>query len=69
MNYLDRLLRAVQRGHLKLKPRTVNGIEILHDDDCGIWTNQVCDCEPDVYVDTPNGRVYLLPDGTVGRGE
>ena len=67
MNYVDRLFVAVQSG--AILPGKIGHAFIEHDDDCAGWMGFACSCEPDVFIDTANGRVYVLPDGTVARGE
>jgi hypothetical protein len=47
---LDRLCAA---GKIPVAPGSVNRIDFIHDDWCGIFAGGFCDCDPDVRL---NGR-------------
>lgn len=45
-NYMRGVLEIVA----DLEPGSANVVTILHDDWCGYWTGQRCDCDPEFTV-------------------
>jgi len=48
-NYVRKIQQMWRSGAL---PRHVgyHEVRVLHDDWCGIWTGQRCDCDPDIRL-------------------
>lgn len=46
--YIERLAKAVQRGHID--QGSVLNAEVFHEDDCKHWIGAGCTCDPDVLV-------------------
>jgi hypothetical protein len=55
---LSRLLARHLAG-TKFDKGTVKHVEVLHQDDCGIWHDRLCDCEPKVVSGPAIDRKYL----------
>lgn len=59
--YLRRIFQA--QKHFDLKPG-LHDIECQHDDWCGIYKQQECNCDPQITIRTPNGQYFrILKDG------
>jgi hypothetical protein len=46
-NHIRKLAWMRAQGRL---PDGVHGVEVSHDDWCGVWTERYCNCDPDVRV-------------------
>mgnify|MGYP006919379143 CR=1 FL=1 len=55
---LSRLL-ARHLAETKVDTGAVKHVEVLHENDCGIWHDRVCDCEPKVVSGPAIDRKYL----------
>jgi len=67
MNYLARIMTAAKNG--AVPPGDLALVQVQHDDDCRIWSGRPCSCLPDLVLDGKDGRIYILEDGAVARGE
>lgn len=54
-SYLQKLSRMV--AEMGLPPGAVYDVTVSHDDWCGIFSNQPCNCDPDISI-------VRLPDPT-----
>lgn len=62
MHYLQRLATAMQQ--LEGTPGTIVTIHVHHDTGCPMLAGKpICRCVPDVLIETPVGRIEVLPDG------
>lgn len=62
--YEIRLAAAMQS--IQFAPGTVSTAHVRHDIGCPMLAGKpVCRCVPDVFIETPAGRIEVLPDGTV----
>jgi hypothetical protein len=59
-NYQDDILKAAATGELPMTPG-LHHVDIYHDDDCGIFKGQPCDCNPDII------QRASKPDNAQGR--
>lgn len=48
-NYVDSVSK------LPLKPNSVTHVTVVHDDDCAIFTDSPCSCEPELMADVWQG--------------
>ena len=51
-------LRQVLQHGKDVPPGEVVHVEVRHDDDCGIFENRACDCEPEVESGDRVDRKY-----------
>ncbi len=64
LTYSERLARALQS--LKLPPGTITVASVRHDLDCpGARGCPVCNCQPDIAIEAPTGRIEILLDGSI----
>jgi hypothetical protein len=49
-NYKIKLIQALISGQISNQPGTVNLIQVLHDDWCGIFRGKSCNCSPVIKV-------------------
>ncbi len=47
-HYQTKLLEALLSGKLAIEPGQYKHVEIRHDDWCGIFKGERCNCEPDI---------------------
>ena len=47
-DYARRVLRAFERG--VLERGEVGDVRVIHDDDCGVFTGGLCECDCDIRV-------------------
>ena len=65
-NHTKIILNAVKKG--TLKPLEVLMPTVLHDDWCGIYGHKkVCNCNPEVSVETQDGLIFLDKDGSIKK--
>ena len=62
-NYKKRLNTALDLGIIDAG--TVNHAFICHDSWCGVYSGHECNCNPDITIQTPTGRMKVNSDGTV----
>lgn len=41
--------------------------DVGHDDWCGIYDGEECNCDPEITIRTRDGKVQILADGTIQR--
>jgi hypothetical protein len=46
--YVGELVRIFEAG--QLEPGEVSLVEVAHDDDCPIWSGEMCDCKPAIQI-------------------
>jgi hypothetical protein len=62
--YETRLAVAMER--LQLTPGIVSTARVEHDTGCPILAGKsTCRCSPDVFIETAQGRIEVMPDGGV----
>ena len=62
--YQIRLTIAIQK--LELAPGSVATVHVQHDDHCPVLAGQpVCQCSPDIFIQTHRGRFSVAADGSV----
>ena len=49
-NYYRKVMELVERGEVQLCPGQVREVDIYHDDWCGIYRGDYCDCDPEIEV-------------------
>lgn len=42
-------------------------LDIGHDDYCGVFKGQECNCDPEVIINTWQGKVQVFSDGSIKR--
>lgn len=67
MSYINRLLAAVDNGALDFAD--IGLAEVRHDRWCGVYKDTDCNCDPEIFITTKDGRIEVLHDGTVRRIE
>ena len=61
--YQKRILRA--QDFLQRFPG-VSDVDCRHDEWCGVYLEEECNCDPYIVVRTPNGQLFkLLADGVI----
>ena len=64
--YQDRLTKAVQL--LRIKPGAFLDAHVEHDLRCPVMNGRsICCCSPNVIIDCDEGRIEVLPDGSIRR--
>ena len=59
---LTRLMRAVRSG--ELSDDDIEGAKLFHQEKCAVHELRACNCVPQIFVATPEGRREILIDGT-----
>ena len=49
-NYVNKVMESIPGLRDMLSPGSLTLVQVLHDDDCGIFSGQSCDCDPDLVV-------------------
>jgi hypothetical protein len=64
MHYSSRISAAMDA--LALPPGSVLTLRVHHDTECPLLAGKPdCQCAPDIYIDTDQGRVEVMPDGSL----
>jgi hypothetical protein len=47
-NFIKAILEAIKSGEMHIQRGQVTEVNVYHDDKCGIWNNEPCNCDPDI---------------------
>lgn len=61
--YMNRITKAIAQGVLDEAPN--GNVLVTHDKDCGVQRDQDCNCDPEVIIETAQGAMQVLNDGTM----
>ena len=62
-NYMTTILLAIEKGSIQM-----GGLlfpEVAHDEWCDMHNDKPCNCNPEIAVETEEGRIILNKDGSV----
>ena len=62
-NYMETIFKAIEMGSIK-----TGGLlfpEVAHDSWCAMHKDEVCNCNPEVSVETEEGLIILNKDGSI----
>ena len=51
-NYRKKLIQMLTDGQLDIRSKTVGILNIAHDNDCSIFQSGLCDCDPDITLES-----------------
>ena len=49
-NHITKLMKMIRAGELPIEPGIAHAVDVLHDDDCGIFDGGRCNCDPDIRL-------------------
>ncbi len=49
-NHVYKIMALIQEGALRAEPGSIQSIDVAHDDWCGIFDGNQCNCDPDVRL-------------------
>ena len=67
--YLRRLNKALSLGLIDKGLMTASGLThvyVGHDQICGAYKGNECDCDPTIIIKTSSGDVCVMKDGSLG---
>lgn len=66
--FLRRIQTAFDSGAITddlFKEGVISRITVAHDPHCGIYSNEECNCDPDITIDTGSTYISINEDGTI----
>ena len=63
--YVKRINKALADG--LIDHGVLGHLLVRHDSYCGIYRVGLCDCDPTISIETPNGKAQILADGSLSN--